>query len=118
MKVNALYLMSFLYIAAGILHFLRPKVYLKIMPRFLPFPLQLVFISGVVEIVCGMLLLFPVTRAAGAWLTILLLVAVLPANIQMAINFYQKSNPYFWLTILRLPLQFMLIWWAWLYTKV
>ncbi|TDE18236.1 DoxX family protein [Dyadobacter psychrotolerans] len=117
MKILSLYIMSFFYIAAGVMHFLKPKGYLKIMPGFLPFPLQLVYISGAVEILCGLLLLFPVTRSAGAWLTILLLIVILPANIQMAVNFYQKSNPYFWLTILRLPLQLVLIWWAWTYTK-
>ena len=117
MKTIALYIMSILYFAAGVMHFIRPRTYLKIMPGFLPFPLQLVYISGIVEILCGVLLLLPATRSFGAWLTILLLVAVLPANIQMAVNFYQKGNPYFWLTILRLPLQFILIWWAWLYTK-
>ena len=109
--------MSLVYIAAGILHFIRPKVYLKIMPTYLPYPLQLVYISGFCEILFGLLLLFPATRHAGAWLLILLLIAVFPANIQMAVSFYQNNNPYLWIAILRLPVQFVLIWWAWTYTK-
>lgn len=117
MKIVALYFMAALYMVAGIMHFIRPKVYMAIIPDFLPYPLQLVYASGIVEILCSLLLLFPNTRSAGAWLTILLLIAVLPANIQMAVNFYKQANPDFWLTILRIPLQFVLIWWAWLYTK-
>lgn len=117
MKFFGLYIMSLLYVAAGILHFIRPKVYLKIMPTYLPYPLQLVYISGICEILFGLLLLFPVTRTAGAWLLVLLLIAVFPANIQMAVTFYQKNNPALWIAILRLPLQFVLIWWAWTYTK-
>lgn len=102
---------------AGILHFIRPKVYLKIMPTYLPFPLELVYLSGFFEFLFGFMILFPATRSLGAWLLIVLLIAVFPANIQMATTFYQKNNPYLWLAILRLPLQFVLIWWAWLYTK-
>jgi len=117
MKIIALYLMCLFYIAAGINHFIRPKVYLNIMPNYFPYHLELVYASGVCEILFSLLLLFPVTRVAGAWLIILLLVAVFPANIQMAVNFYQKNNPYLWVAILRLPLQLALIWWALIYTK-
>ena len=46
-----------------------------------------------------------------------LLVAIFPANIQMMINFWNKNNPYLWIAIARLPLQILLIWWAWSYTK-
>ena len=111
------YIMSLSFILAGILHFIHPKVYLSIMPDYLPFPIQLIYISGVFEILSGSLLLFPATRIFGAWLTIFTLVVVFPANIQMAVTFYQKSNPYLWIALLRLPLQFALIWWAWIYTK-
>lgn len=115
MKI-ALYFMSLFYILAGIMHFVRPRMYLKMMPPYLPFHPQLVYASGIMEIVAGLLLLYPATRAYGAWLTILILIIVFPANIQMAVNFYQKQHPYFWIAVLRLPLQLTLIWWAWLYT--
>ena len=78
---------------------------------------MLVYISGVCEIVFGLMLLFPQTRINAAWLIILLLIAVFPANIQMAVNFYQKSSAYLWVALLRLPVQLLLIWWAWIYTK-
>lgn len=112
-----LYFMAFFYVSAGINHFVNPDMYLQIMPGWLPYPLELVYISGVVEIAGGLLLLPAKTRRLGSWIIILLLIAVFPANIQMSINFYHQQHPYFWLTILRLPLQFLLIWWAWKYTK-
>ncbi|MCF2487878.1 MauE/DoxX family redox-associated membrane protein [Dyadobacter sp. CY347] len=116
MKLTGLYIMAALYIFTGTMHFLRPKGFMQIMPKFVPWHYQLVLVSGICEIAFALLLLFPATRPIGAWLIIILLVAVFPANIQMAITFYQKQNPYLWLAILRLPLQFVLIWWAWLYT--
>lgn len=118
MKPFFLYLMSAFFFFAGIVHFLKPGVFLGIMPTFLPYPLQLVYISGACEILFAVLLAIPSTRHIGAWLIILLLIAVFPANIQMAITFFKEKNPYLWVALLRLPLQFVMIWWAWLYTKI
>jgi uncharacterized membrane protein len=118
MKYVSRYLLSAFFIFAGIYHFLKPETFLGIMPGWLPFPLELVYLSGACEILFALLLVIPATRSVGAWLLILLLIAVFPANIQMAITFYKEHNPYLWITLLRLPLQFVLIWWAWLYTKM
>ena len=109
--------MSLLYIAAGIFHFVRPQFYMRIMPAWLPWHSQLIYISGVAEIILGVLLIPVATRSLAAWGIIVLLVSVFPANIQMAINYWNKQNPYLWVALLRLPLQFVLIWWAWQYTK-
>jgi uncharacterized membrane protein len=46
------------------------------------------------------------------------LIAVFPANIQMTINYANEHNPDLWISIVRLPIQILLIWWAWVYTKV
>jgi len=113
----SLYVMAIVYIIAGVLHFLKPEFYLKIMPRYLPYHLELVYISGVCEIICGLLLLFKRTQILGAWLTIALLIAVFPANIQMAQDFWYKNHPQKLLSILRLPIQFVLIYWAYQYTR-
>lgn len=117
MKIVLLYLMSLMYFAAGLYHFINPKMYLRIMPSYLPFHLPLVYISGAAEIIISMLLIPEATRSLGAWLTIALLIAVFPANIQMAVNFWQKQHPGLWMAIVRLPLQIVLIYWAWIYTK-
>lgn len=109
--------MAALYVAAGSNHFINPAGYMQIMPLWLPQPLALIYISGVCEIVFGLLLLPLCTRRAAAWCIILLLVAIFPANIQMCINYFHEKNSYLWLTILRLPLQLILIRWAWLFAK-
>ncbi len=114
----SLYFMSGLYIAAGIYHFVNPRFFLKIVPTYIPLKhhLSLVNISGVFEILFGAMLISESTRVLGAWLLIALLIAVFPANIQMSVTFWQKKNPFFWGTVARLPLQIVLIWWAWTFT--
>jgi uncharacterized membrane protein len=110
-------LMALAFVAAGTNHFLHPAPYVAIMPPALPAPELLVAISGVVEILLGLLLLFRPTRRFAAIGIIVLLVAVFPANIQMAINWVREGHPHLWLALLRLPLQGLLIWWAALYTR-
>lgn len=117
MKTISLYLMVALYVLAGINHFVHPGTYISIMPLWLPYPATLVLVSGVCEVVFGLLLLPLKTRPLAAWLIILLLVAVFPANIQMAIQYYQQHRVGWWITWLRLPLQGLLIWWAYTFTR-
>jgi uncharacterized membrane protein len=108
---------AFLYTLAGINHFWHPALYKQIMPHWLPWHDGLIALSGICEILVGLLLLSSVTRSLAAWLIILLLIAVFPANIQMTVDYMHRHDPHTWLTILRLPLQFVLIWWAYIYTK-
>lgn len=109
--------MSALYFFAGFNHFWHPKMYHKIMPPWLPWHKELVVISGICEMVLAVMLLFPVSRQLAAWGIIALLIAVFPANIQMTINYWERNHPYFWITVVRLPLQLVLVWWAYQYTK-
>ena len=109
--------MTGVYVVAGSNHFIHPGTYLQIMPSWLPHQLALIYISGFCEIIFGLLLLPLTTRRIAAWCIILLLVAVFPANIQMSINYFHDGNSYRWLTILRLPLQLLLIRWAWLFAR-
>jgi uncharacterized membrane protein len=117
MKLVLLYIMAVLYVAAGIYHFVNPKFYQKIMPPYLPWHMPLIYISGVLEIAFALLLLPQSTRPMAAWLIIALLIAVFPANVQMLVNWWHKQHPKLWIAILRLPLQLVLIYWAWIYTK-
>jgi uncharacterized membrane protein len=107
----------FLLIFAGTMHVLKPYFFVKIIPSYIPFHLKMVYLSGIVEILCGLLLLFPQTQTFGAYLSILLFIAVFPENIEMAKDFYLMHHQYFWLAVLRLPLQLVLIWWAYQFTK-
>ena len=117
MKNFPLYIMAALYVVAGLNHFVNPLLYVKILPPRLPNPNLIVTISGICEVLFGLLLLPVVTRTFAAWAVILLLIVVFPANVQMASNYYHFDRPRLWLTILRLPLQLLLIYWAYLYTK-
>jgi uncharacterized membrane protein len=116
-KSILLYLMAVLYMAAGMNHFWHPQMYLRIMPPWLPAPKFLVDLTGIMEVVFGLLLLFPKTQVFAAWGIIALLVLVFPANVQMTINYAKHHHPQLWITIVRLPLQFLLMWWAYQYTK-
>ncbi|HYW52062.1 MAG TPA: DoxX family protein, partial [Gemmatimonadaceae bacterium] len=71
------------FVVAGILHFVMPQFYMAIMPRYLPSRLMLVYVSGVFEILGGLGLLLPATRTLAAIGLILLLLAILPANVEM-----------------------------------
>ena len=110
---------SMFYVGAGLMHFLRPAPYVKIMPPFLQWPLELVYVSGAAEVAGGLGLLAPTLRRAAAWGLVALLVAVFPANIYMALAQVQvTANPApGWLLWARLPLQALLIWWVLWCTK-
>lgn len=116
MKVFFLYLMTLFYIGAGINHFIHAESYIRIMPSWLGWKPALVYISGLIEIVLGLLLVKRNIRTVAAWGIIALLLAVFPANIQMMLNAWELQEPAFWITVIRLPLQAFLIWWAYLYT--
>ena len=102
------------YVSAGSLHFLRPGMYMKIMPPLLPWHGQLVAISGFFEILGGLGLLLPATRRAAAWGLVLLLIAVFPANIYMATNPVESAATAIPAVLRwgRLPLQGGLVWWV------
>lgn len=112
-------LLAAFFIIGGILHFVFPAAYAGIMPAWLPWHAALVVISGIGEIAGGLGLLLPRTRRAAGWGLILLSLAVLPANLQMLLNYHAAHAP-LWqqgLLALRLPLQAPLIWWIWCVTR-
>ncbi|MCC5665957.1 DoxX family protein [Nostoc sp. CHAB 5784] len=106
-------------IVVGVTHFLVPEEYVKIVPPQLPYPLGLVYLSGFYEILGGIGLLVPPVSQAAAWGLLALFIAVYPANINMAVNLIKiehiPNSP--WVHVVRLPLQAVLIAWAWWYTK-
>ncbi len=103
------------FVGAGALHFVAPGTYEKIMPPYLPLHRELVYLSGALEILGGLGLLTERTRTAAGVGLILLLVAVLPANVQMLIDARAAGKPSWWLALLwlRLPLQGVLAAWLW-----
>jgi len=109
------YLIAFSFVAAGLLHFLKTRMFMQIMPNYIPWHKAMVWISGLAEVAGGIGILFPATRLPAVYGLLLLLLAVFPANINMAIKSYRKAglSPYTWLLLLRLPLQFVLMYWVW-----
>ena len=106
------YLFAGLLAVAGSLHFIVPRPYAEIVPDQLPAPYALVYASGVAELLCAAGLAVPRTRRRAGWATALLLVAVFPANVAMALEAGDRSEAYRWGTYARLPLQVPLVLWA------
>ncbi|MGB1288632.1 MAG: DoxX family protein [Aggregatilineales bacterium] len=108
-KKYARWLLGVIFIFAGVAHFIAPEFYLPMMPPFLPLHLELVYLSGVLEILGGVLLFVPkYTRYTGYFL-IALMLAVFPANIYMALNPDEYPDIPMLGLYARLPLQFVLI---------
>jgi uncharacterized membrane protein len=125
LKQPLLYVMGIFYVVAGVMHFIVPKVYARIVPPKLPQPLTLVYLSGIAEIVLGIGVLIRRTRRQSAWGLIALLLAVFPANVYMATNDIVPDAVPDWAGAItrlamwaRLPLQGVLILWAWWYTRL
>ena len=117
-------LLSALMVTIGVLHFTHAATFASIVPDYLPAPLLLVYVSGVFEILLGAALLPEPTRPLAAWGLCALYVAVFPANVHMALHpelplagVSEAMRPSPLALWLRLPLQALLIYWAYRYTR-
>ena len=117
LKLILKFLFATFFVGAGLNHLLNPLFYLHIMPPYLPLPLLLVYLSGLIEIILGVLLLIPRLTRTAAWGLVALLIAVSPANFHMAVN--HEFYPEYHVAALwaRLPLQLVLLGWAYWYTR-
>jgi uncharacterized membrane protein len=110
-------LFSLFMVAAGIAHFVNPDFYLRIMPPWLPWHEELVALSGACEIAAGLLVLPRSTRRIGGWFAMAVLLGVFPANVWMAVEPTVWPEVPTWARWARLPLQLVLIAWAWRVTQ-
>ena len=102
-------------VTAGVLHFVKEDFFTNIMPPYLPWHRELVYLSGLFEILLGIMLLIPRFQNLAAWGLIALFIAVFPANIHV----FMSQDEYFGKSLfhtIRLPLQGVLILWAYWYT--
>ncbi len=97
---------------AGVTHFVVPGFYERIVPRWIGHEKAVVRYSGIAELLCGALVAVPRTKRLGAWFTVIVLLVVYPANIQMAAEAGKPGNAEEWLAWLRLPLQLPMVRWA------
>ena len=118
LKTAGLYLMAAFYAFTGVSHLVNPEIFVKVIPPMLPFPYAIAILSGVAELLLAVLLLFRKTRRWAAWGVIALLIAVFPANVHMylarATEFPELPG---WALLVRLPMQLLLIGWAYIYTR-
>ena len=111
-KFITIIVMALFYMGSGLNHFINSGWFVQIMPPYLPWHLELVYLSGVFEILFGALLCFKKTRFVAAWGIILLLIAVYPANIYLAFNDIPQEAlgvSSFMASWVRLPMQFLFI---------
>ena len=116
-KTLSIIIMTLFYIMAGTNHFINPDWYVRIVPPILPFKTVIVYISGILEIILGTLLIFPKTRFIASWGLILLLVAVYPANIYVALTNGEVMDTTPLIAWGRLPFQFVFIGLAYWHSK-
>ena len=133
MKKYLVYVMGALYVLAGINHFYNPSFYFLVMPNWLPAHLTLIHISGVAEILLGVGLWFKQTRRISAWLIVAMLIVFIPLHVDMVLHpeklvdgWVNKTIGYLWeppfpriiaMLCARVAVQFVFIYWAWVYTK-
>lgn len=113
-----LYLLVLFYLFMGSMHLVNPDQYFFMMPSWLPAHSILILLSGIVEIVLGILLVPIKTRAISAKLIIgMLIVFLFAIHVPQSIDYYKTGNQNFVSSIIRLPIQFLLIAWAWIFAK-
>jgi uncharacterized membrane protein len=119
-KTVLLWLMGIFYVVAGLNHFVNQGFYAPMMPPYLPAHMALIYLSGLAEVVLGAAVLVPSVRPLAAWGIVLLLIAIFPANVHIALHDVPpagaKEGAGIWNWV-RLPFQGVLIAWAWWYTR-
>lgn len=105
-------LMAVMYIVAGLMHFVAPKSYIKIMPDYVKHKSFLVYLSGVAEIVLGIGLMLRGFKPFAIYGIVIMLLIFLIVHINMLKGEKEAHGIPKIILILRLPLQFILIWWA------
>jgi uncharacterized membrane protein len=113
-----LYVMALLYVLAGINHFRKPELYFKIIPPFLTNKKFINEMTGLLEIMLGVYLCIPIFSNLAAISIMILLVVIFPSNIYMAMDEKARLGLPKWLLYLRLPIQLVLILWAYFYTNL
>ncbi len=110
------YLMGVIFVLAGMNHFRKPKMYGRIMPPYIPAQNTLVLLSGIVEMILGFMVMNKNSQETAAWAIIAMLLVFLPVHFYMLQNERAAMKLPKWVLILRIPLQFALVYWAYLYT--
>jgi uncharacterized membrane protein len=111
-KTLSTYLVTLLFVLAGINHFINTAFYVNIMPPYIPAHVMMVYLSGFFEVVGGVGVLIPSLRRAAGWGLIALMIAVFPVHLHMVTHPLSYFAIPFWAIVARIPLQFLLIAWV------
>ena len=111
------YLLALLLILGGIAHFTITEFYITAMPSYLPLHEIIVYASGIIEILLGLFLIIDKTSQKAAFGAILLFIAIFPVNVNMYFNHEDFPDMSETSLLIRLPIQLVLIGWAYIYTR-
>ena len=117
LKPLSIYVMGLFYVSVGYKHFQDPEWFIQIVPPILPFKLTLVYLSGLFEILLGILLMVPAFQSIAARGLIILLICVYPANIYLALTNGTAMNTSPEIAWGRLPFQFVFLGLAYWHSK-
>ena len=115
LKLVLIFLFGAFMIFGGINHFLKPAMYFPFFPDFLPKE-ALNYLTGIAEIIVGIGVFIPKYRTLAALGILIMMLAFLPLHIWDVF----KENPAIGshqATLVRLPIQFVFIAWAWFINK-
>jgi len=107
--------MPIMYVVAGVMHFIKPKQYMRIMPRYIPNHKLMVYLSGIAEIVLGIALCIPALKNYAVYGIITMLLVFLLVHFYMLSGEKASAGVPKWILIIRILLQFGLMYWAWWY---
>lgn len=109
------YVFALILLVSGVFHFVRPKIYERIMPPYIPAHSSMILLSGILEMVFGLMLLNPDTQTIAVWAIIAMLVAFLTAHFYMLQDEKASLGLPKWLLVIRILLQFGLMYWVYQY---
>ena len=112
-----LYVLSTIYVFAGIMHFIKPQLYLRVMPLYLPNHKLLILLSGIAEVVLGISVCIPILKNIAIYGLIAMLITFLMVHFYMLSSKKAAAGIPTWVLLLRIPLQFVLMYWAYYYLK-
>ncbi len=109
------YILALIFIVGGFFHLKKPGLYKKITPPYIPQKDTVVLLTGIIEMILGFMLITKDTQTMAAWGIIVVLMLFLPVHFYMLQNKEASLKLPQWILLARLPLQFLLIYWAWMY---
>ena len=106
--------LSLLFLFAGVGHFINTRAMAQLLPPWIPLPVLVIFVTGIIEFIVAAGLLNPRSRKEFGWAAIILFVVFLPANIYGSYSRVELGGHEWGLSylILRVPLQLFFVFWA------